>query len=248
MGDLDYVLVDNHSGYLKARESVEEGCLYFQKIGGTYIAALVDFSTVTDDRNQLMLSDGSKLAYDFLIASCGPWLKQYFPNLLQSLSISRQEVYYIGVPQREAVLFESTLPCWVDNTTADFYFGIPQVDNPATGGSRGFKIALDPRGTEIDPNLAERLPDPALIEECRAIITHRFPKMKNAPLLASRVCQYSNTTDGNFICDLHPDMANVFILGGGSGHGFKHGPAIGEYISNLLNGTEPFQPAFLLGD
>ncbi len=56
--------------------------------------------------------------------------------------------------------------------------------------------------------------------------------MKDAPLVESRVCQYENTTDHNFIVDRHPDNENVWIVGGGSGHGFKHGPALGEMVRN----------------
>jgi glycine/D-amino acid oxidase-like deaminating enzyme len=58
--------------------------------------------------------------------------------------------------------------------------------------------------------------------------------MKNAPLLESRVCQYENTSDQNFIIDRHPQNENVWMVGGGSGHGFKHGPALGEMVANLL--------------
>jgi len=48
--------------------------------------------------------------------------------------------------------------------------------------------------------------------------------MNDAPLLETRVCQYENTTDHNFIVDRHAANTNVWIVGGGSGHGFKHGP------------------------
>jgi sarcosine oxidase len=58
--------------------------------------------------------------------------------------------------------------------------------------------------------------------------------MKNAPLIESRVCQYEQTPDGNLVMDRHPRMENVWLVGGGSGHGFKHGPALGEIMAGLI--------------
>jgi len=57
------------------------------------------------------------------------------------------------------------------------------------------------------------------------------------------VCQYENTPDHHFIVDRHPHAANVWLVGGGSGHGFKHGPALGELISQVVLEQQP-APAF----
>jgi glycine/D-amino acid oxidase-like deaminating enzyme len=70
--------------------------------------------------------------------------------------------------------------------------------------------------------------------------------MKNAPLIETRVCQYENTPDDHFIIDRHPRAENVWIVGGGSGHGFKHGPALGEIMAELvMEGKDP-DPLFRL--
>jgi glycine/D-amino acid oxidase-like deaminating enzyme len=61
-----------------------------------------------------------------------------------------------------------------------------------------------------------------------------MPALGDAPLVESRVCQYENTSNGDFLIDRHPEHENVWIVGGGSGHGFKHGPAVGEYVANLM--------------
>jgi sarcosine oxidase len=54
------------------------------------------------------------------------------------------------------------------------------------------------------------------------------------PLIETRVCQYEQTPDEHFIVDRHPRMENVWLMGGGSGHGFKHGPALGEMMAELI--------------
>jgi len=61
--------------------------------------------------------------------------------------------------------------------------------------------------------------------------------MKDAPLIESRVCQYEQTPDSGLILDRHPLMDNVWLVGGGSGHGFKHGPAIGELMPDFIMGN-----------
>jgi len=66
-------------------------------------------------------------------------------------------------------------------------------------------------------------------------------------VLETRVCQYENTPDNNFILDRHPSGENVWIVGGGSGHGFKHGPAVGEMVAKaILHGVQP-EVRFRLG-
>ena len=123
------------------------------------------------------------------------------------------------------------MPTWID-FGAEFY-GLPDLEN------RGFKVALDRHGVEIDPDCAERTITPMLLGEVRAFLAERFPAMKNAPLIESRVCQYENTSNGNFLIDHHPGFENVWLVGGGSGHGFKHGPALGEYVAEkIVSGGE----------
>jgi glycine/D-amino acid oxidase-like deaminating enzyme len=62
----------------------------------------------------------------------------------------------------------------------------------------------------------------------------------------TRVCQYENTSNGDFLIDRHPEMENVWLVGGGSGHGFKHGPAVGEYVSSRILRNAPAEPRFSL--
>jgi sarcosine oxidase len=64
-------------------------------------------------------------------------------------------------------------------------------------------------------------------------------------VVETRVCQYENTSNGDFLVDRHPDMPNVWLVGGGSGHGFKHGPALGEYVAARLSGAAG-EPRFSL--
>jgi glycine/D-amino acid oxidase-like deaminating enzyme len=99
---------------------------------------------------------------------------------------------------------------------------------------RGFKLADDTRGPEFDPTTGERKISGEALQRTREYLAFRFPGMRDAPLTESRVCQYEQTPDSDFIVDRHPLAGNIWLLGGGSGHGFKHGPALGELVSKLV--------------
>jgi glycine/D-amino acid oxidase-like deaminating enzyme len=88
----------------------------------------------------------------------------------------------------------------------------------------------------FDPDLDERVHNAYLLQRARAFLAHRFPALANQPLLESRVCQTEMTVDEHFIVQRHPDWTNVWIAGGGSGHAFKHGPVIGEYVARRVAG------------
>jgi glycine/D-amino acid oxidase-like deaminating enzyme len=112
--------------------------------------------------------------------------------------------------------------------------------------SRGFKLAFDQHGAEFDPDSGDRRVSDTTLSAARSFLAERFPGLRDAVLTETRVCQYENTSNGDFLIDRHPDFDNVWLVGGGSGHGFKHGPAVGEYASSrILHGTHE-EPRFSL--
>ena len=144
--------------------------------------------------------------------------------------ISRQEVYYFGVPNNKAAEYNlNKIPCWLDlNANNPSYYGIPFHLN------KGFKIAYDERSTKFDPDTSDRVPLPELVKRTKKYLYHRFPNLKELPIAETRVCQYENSLDGNFIMSYHKKNDNVLVLSGSSGHGFKLGPGLGEMVKNIL--------------
>jgi glycine/D-amino acid oxidase-like deaminating enzyme len=123
------------------------------------------------------------------------------------------------------------MPTWID--FGGEIYGFPDLEN------RGVKIALDRHGPAFDPDTGERWVPRDSVQTMRQHLGQRFPALKDAPLLETRVCQYENSSNGDFLIDRHPDFSNVWLAGGGSGHGFKHSPAVGEYLaSKILEGGE----------
>ena len=121
------------------------------------------------------------------------------------------------------------------------YVELPQADT-GTIESRGVKLGFDRHGPECDPDTGERIAYGA--DAAREFLGARFPALANSPVVESRVCQYENTSSGDFLIDRHPEWPEVWLVGGGSGHGFKHGPMVGEYLAERIDGTIQEEPRF----
>jgi glycine/D-amino acid oxidase-like deaminating enzyme len=239
--DLRHAYLDPHGGFLFAREACQAVQQAFVAAGGTYIQAQASPGTLHNGRmNECLLSNGQKLKADAFVFACGSWLGQLFPDVLSAtITCTKQEVYYIGMPAKNARQYED-FPVWIDADGTNFYYGIPG------NAHRGFKIGVDLRGESFDPSQGNRVINPEVLTRARAFISHRFPGLANEPLVENRVCPYENSPDGNFLFDHHPEATNLFFLGGGSGHGFKHGPALGERIAECICGTATIPGDFLL--
>lgn len=228
------VWLERRAGALSARQACGVVRDAFQKAGGNYRQARIKpGSIVNGSMTELRLDDGSRIEADAYVFACGPWLGKLFPEVIgDHIRATRQEVYYFGTPAGSQRYLPAHLPIWIDFGARIFY-GIPDVHG------RGFKIADDTRGEPIDPTAANRAPSPQGIARARGLLAERFPELANAPLVAAEVCQYENSPDGHLIIDRHPEAANVWLAGGGSGHGFKLSPAVGEMTAQMvLSGKE----------
>ena len=236
------VYYEPEAGYLLAREACRAVADAVVREGGRYGRAEALPGRITRGAlDGLRLSGGSRLEADAYVFACGPWLGSLFPGVVgDRVRPTRQEVLFFGAPPGDDRFDADALPVWVD-FGARVVYGIPGHEG------RGFKFADDTRGPEVDPTSLDRAPDPAGIRRARRFLAERFPDLAGAPLLESRVCQYENSPDADFIIDRHPGAANTFLVGGGSGHGFKFGPAVGEHAAALVMGTGRPNPRFALG-
>ncbi|HLY14592.1 MAG TPA: FAD-dependent oxidoreductase, partial [Candidatus Limnocylindrales bacterium] len=153
-----------------------------------------------------------------------------FPRLLGDLiRVTKQDVFFFGPAGGDRRYDGEHLPTWVDYDAA--FYGVPAIDG------RGAKLAPDRYGPVFDPSSGERIVDPDSTRLAREYVGRRFPGLATQPVVETRVCQYEVTPDSHFIIDRHPELANAWIAGGGSGHGFKHGPRIGEYLVGRIQGA-----------
>ncbi len=229
--DIKRGIFEPKSGVLMARRAVAAVVEDAVRIGAEYRCAEVLSPTGSGHAHEVATSNGEKIAAGQFVFACGPWLGKVFPDVLGSrIFPSRQEVFFFGIPAGDTRFAPPALPTWLFQE--DLVYGMPDIEG------RGLKIAFDEHGERVDPDTQSRIVSPAMTETVRKYVARRFPALSGAPIVETRVCQYENTSNGDFLIDRHPEMENVWFAGGGSGHGFKHGPAAGEYVTGqLLDGT-----------
>jgi len=241
LSDAQSIFYEREAGLLYAREACQAVTKAVVNKGGTYMQkAVTRLNREQDELTSLQLSDGTIHQADQYVFACGPWLGKLFPETLsEHLNISRQEIYYFGTPLGSRIFQAPEMPVWIDYGEKIFY-GIPG------DGSRGFKVADDTRGETIDPTFGDRGATIDKVKTAKDYLSHRFPQLKKAPLIESRVCQYTNSPDGHFVVDRHPKMNNLWLAGAGCGHAFKVSPAMGAYLAECVLGKRSLIPVFQL--
>lgn len=232
-------LFEPQSGVLMARRAVAAVVEDAVRRGVEYRCAQILNPRKAGRVEHVTTSEGKRIAAGQFVFACGPWLGKVFPDVLSArIFPTRQEVFFFGVPAGDLRFAPPALPTWLFQE--DLMYGMPDIEN------RGLKIAFDQHGERVDPDTQSRMVTPAMTEMARKYAARRFPALRDAPIVETRVCQYENTSNGDFLVDRHPEMENVWFAGGGSGHGFKHGPAAGEYVAGQLLDGAPAEPRFLL--
>jgi len=245
MIDFEGIKVGLHEpdfGALMARRAVLTLVDRFVRDGGTYIKGAALAPGATSARlDELWLSSGERVAADRFVYALGPWLPKIFPDVVGPRILpTRQEVFYFATPAGDRRFLPATMPGWADFNGGDIFYGFPDLE------TRGVKFAHDQHGVAVDPDTQDRLPTSSALAEVVAFRDHRFPALKGAQLVGAEVCQYENSSNGDFLIDFHPRFENVLLVGGGSGHGFKHGPEVGRYSAGRLLGSVKAEPRFSL--
>jgi glycine/D-amino acid oxidase-like deaminating enzyme len=238
---VEWGLFESESGYLTARAGCQAVVEGFVDEGGEYRQAAVLAEQVDDGHyTRLRLADGSAIEADKFVFACGPWLSKLFPGEIGNrISVTKQDIFFFGTPAHDHRYEETQLPVWADHR-GRFFYGIPG------NLGRGFKITDDTRGPAFDPTSGERVINPELLRSVRDYMAYRFPGMTDAPLIETRVCQYENSPDNHFIIDRLPGRESLWVVAGGSGHGFKHGPALGEMVAGWIIHDKEADPLFRL--
>ena len=227
--DLEYAMHETTSGVLRARESVKA-------LVGLAVArgATLEIAEARPDGRAVVLDDGRRLEADAVVWACGPWMGRLFPGVAD-VRATRQEVLFFGAP---AAWRTPSVPAWIENWEC---YGHGDLDG------HGFKVGVDRLGEPFDPDTGRREQAADAEPLARACLARRFPSLADAPLIGVRVCQYELTPDAHFLAAEHPEEPGVWLLGGGSGHGFKHGPALAEHLVAMIEGERAPEALFAAG-
>lgn len=237
---ISWAMLEIGGGVLFARKAVQAVVHEAVRIGVEYLQEAVVLPASKSNFDHLVTESGRRISAGQYVFACGPWLPKIFPDLLaERIQPTRQEVFYFAAPAGSESFTSPALPTWID--FKDEAYGLPDLDG------HGVKVAIDRHGPPFDPDNGDRVVSEEGLAEVRRYLAARLPDLKDAPVIEARVCQYENTSNGDFLIDRHPEFENVWLVGGGSGHGFKHGPVVGEYIAARIDGSkEGIEPRFNL--
>ena len=228
--DLAFVLFEPEAGVLRAERAIKA-----LTARAAHHGARIVRGRARPDGSAAVLDTSDRLEGDRVVWAYGPWLAHLFPELVK-LSVTCQELlFFDGGPAWR----ERGVPGWCDYDRARY--GTADVDR------FGVKAAIDQEGPSIDPD-AELPTDPTTEAQLRSYLHERFPALGHAPLVGARCCRYEITPDTHFIAAAHPEDSTVWLVGGGSGHGFKHGPAMAERLARAFRDGDALPDRFGLGD
>jgi glycine/D-amino acid oxidase-like deaminating enzyme len=227
---VDFGMYTPSTGVLKAREGCVAVAQAFEKQGGRFVTAKVDLGTRSGGTLQdVALSTGQRVAAQTFVFACGPWLPKVFPSVMKNkLATPRRVVFFYGTPPGDERFTYPTFPTWaVDNA-----YGFPSIEG------KGFKVVPTFERVIVDPDTQEHTLTADELRRGREFVTKWFPALARQPLVESKVCQREDSIDDHFIVQPHPELSNVWLVGGGSGHGYKHGIMLGDYVANRVVGRD----------
>lgn len=222
--EYDEIFYEPSGGVVKAREAmigVAEN--FMHKAGDVKIGHAMP---VAGSSGPAITVDGEPVEAGAYVFACGPWLPKIFPGLLgDRIRVPRRELFYVGSPIDDHRYRWEHLPNIADSDT----YTASDVDY-------GIKVAARLHDQPMDPDLGDRMPTAFLRRQVEQYVAKRMPGLRGQPIVAARTCQTEYSDNSHFIVDRHPDRDNVWIAGAGSGHAFKMGPAIGEYVASRVLG------------
>src|SRR5262249_5461634 len=225
---VDFGMYVPSTGVLKAREGCVAVAQAFEKKGGRFITAKVELGRRAGGQLQdVALSTQQTLAAQAFVFACGPWLPKAFPSVMKDKLITpRRVVFFYGTPPGDERFTCPNFPTWA----VDSAYGFPSIEG------KGFKVVPTFAQPIVDPDMQEHTLTADEIRQGRAFVTKWFPALASQPLVESKVCQREDSIDEHFIVDRHPELSNVWLVGGGSGHGYKHGIMLCDYWAHGVLG------------
>jgi sarcosine oxidase len=255
--DINVVTYEPDAGVVRARRGCQAVASAFERLGGRIVIGRVQlpFKTTSGRISEITLDTGQTLRAESYVFAPGPWLGKTFPEIFaEKMRTPLGHVCYFGTPVNDQRFTYPNLPSynfpgvtgWAALPVDSAGFRVRGSERPA-GRRRGPAFGAAPASpAQLDPDLSDRWSDETQIAGMRAFVAHRFPPLKDAPLLLTHSCHYEISSSRNFIVARHPQIANLLIAGGGNAEGYKFGPVVGQYVAERALGDEG-DPGFAKG-
>jgi sarcosine oxidase len=164
-----------------------------------------------------------------MILCAGSWMPALLGKFPVPLRVERQILFWFK--NRQPTLFgPATFPVFLlEHAPEQFFYGFPDMGN-------GVKIAQHHQGEATTPETVRRAVSPQETQFMKELVTPFLPNLTDP--IESTVCMYTNTGNGHFLLDFHPETSSVLVASPCSGHGFKFSSVLGEIMANLLGDGE----------
>lgn len=227
---IDFAMQTPSTGVLKSREGCVAVAQAFEKKGGRLLTAKVDVGRSSGGTLQdVTTSTGQRVGAQTFVFACGPWLPKVFPSVMKGkLETPRRVVFFYGTPPGDERFAYPNFPTW----SVEGAYGFPSIEG------KGFKMAPTFERLLVDPDTQEHAPTADELRKGRAFAAKWFPALANQPLVDCKICQREDSIDEHFIVTQHSELNNVWLVGGGSGHGYKHGIMLGDYVAKRVVGRD----------
>ena len=176
-------------------------------------------------------------AADYTILAAGAWTPVFLPELQDKMRSTGHPVYMLR-PKDPRPYEGEVFPGWSSDISRTGWYGFPATADGIV------KVANHGAGINIGPREKREVPE-ALFPKFQDFLYNHLPGLMDAPITRTRLCLYCDTWDGDFYITHHPERQGLVIATGGSGHGFKFAPVLGELIADVTEGKDnPFAHRF----
>lgn len=181
-----------------------------------------------DSVGGIFTKEGQVYGADQVVVAAGVWSGQLIPELEDKMVISGQPIYLFK-PKDGKAYDGRRFPGWAADITRTGWYGFPANKNGLV------KIANHGEGVVADPDAENDIP-PHYYPALNTFLAHHLPKLEQARIESARLCYYCDTWDSDFYICPHPVKKGLTIAFGGSGHGFKFAPLLGDLIADVVEG------------
>ena len=175
-------------------------------------------------------AEGTTHRAGHVVIAAGTWTPWLIPELAPFMKSTGHPVFHLRVEDPTCFSPPHFLVFMADVASTGWY-GFPI--HPREGV---LKIANHGVGLRLHPDEDERIVTKADATRLRGFLASSLPDLYEAPIVYTRRCLYCDTLDEHFWIDRHPDMKDLTIATGGSGHGFKFAPVLGPLVADAVEG------------
>jgi len=191
------------------------------------VAGLVEGDAAVEG---VRLDDGERIPADHVVVAAGAWTPLLVPSAAPLMRSVAQPVLHFGV-ERPDDWRGTRFPPFAADISGTGWYGFPALDDGR------LKLGHHGEGNDVHPDRRGEVSEEH-VAHARAFLSESIPSLAAAPLVGTRVCLYCDTFDGDLLIDRVPGHEGLTVASGGSGHGFKFAPVIGQIVADALEGAD----------